>query len=568
MTSACAHEQRTRPGSMLTALGRSCYPDCVTPENQDSHAAFESLMRACRERPDHVAVRTGARSYTYAELDAQARTHAAGLRALGLERGARVAVLAEPRVESIVALLAHYRAGLVQVPINTRYREAEVAHILLDSGAAAILTDAAGVEVLDAVAREYPALGQLQRIQLDGEALRPGEHGFAAVAAQATPDDEPDEPHADADAALLIYTSGTTGRSKGVALSMSAVVGGIRSLTELWGWRPDDVLVLALPLFHVHGLGIGVHGGLLHGLTIELLPRFSATAVIGAIERGGTIFMGVPTMYRMLLEHLDTRPDDARVLARARLFTAGSAALPAADFERFADLTGHRILERYGMSETLLTLSNPADGERRPGSVGLPVPGFEVRIVDDDGKDCAPDDPGELAVRGVGLMTGYWNQPEATQAAFRDGWFMTGDVAARDPDGYVRILGRRSVDIIKSGGFKISAREIEEVMAEHPAVAEVAVLGLADPKWGQKIAAVVVPAPGHPLAGDPARLLRELAQLTGARLADYKKPRALAVVTALPRNALGKIQKAQLVTALEQGAIPVVVDERGSDSPG
>ncbi len=318
----------------------------------------------------------------------------------------------------------------------------------------------------------------------------------------------------------------------------------------------------------MHGLGIGVHGGLLHGLTIELLPRFSAAAVIGAIERGGTIFMGVPTMYRMLLEHLDTRPEDARVLARARLFTAGSAALPAADFERFAELTGHRVLERYGMSETLLTLSNPADGERRPGSVGLPVPGFEVRIVDDDGQDCAPEDPGELAVRGVGLMTAYWNQPEATQAAFRDGWFMTGDVAARDPDGYVRILGRRSVDIIKSGGFKISAREIEEVMAEHPAVAEVAVLGLADPKWGQKIAAVVVPAPGHPLAGDPARLLRELVQLTGARLADYKKPRAMAVVTALPRNALGKIQKAQLVTALEQGTIPVEVDERGSDSPG
>jgi acyl-CoA synthetase (AMP-forming)/AMP-acid ligase II len=565
---------------MLTALGRSCYPDRVTPENQDSHAAFESLMRACRERPDHVAVRAGARSYTYAELDAHARMHAAGLRALGLERGARVAVLAEPRVESIIALLAHYRAGLVQVPINTRYREAEVAHILLDSGAAAILTDAAGVEVLDAAAREHPALGHVQRIQLDGEALRPGDRSFAAVAAQAGPDDGPDdgpndepdhgpdEPHADADTALLIYTSGTTGRSKGVALSMSAVVGGIRSLTELWAWRPDDVLVLALPLFHVHGLGIGVHGGLLHGLTIELLPRFSAAAVIDAVERGGTIFMGVPTMYRMLLEHLDTRPADARVLARARLFTAGSAALPAADFERFAELTGHRILERYGMSETLLTLSNPADGERRPGSVGLPVPGFEVRIVDDDGQDCAPEVPGELAVRGVGLMTGYWNQPEATHAAFRDGWFMTGDVAARDPDGYVRILGRRSVDIIKSGGFKISAREIEEVIAEHPAVAEVAVLGLADPKWGQKIAAVVVAAPDHPLAGDPLGLLRELVQLTGARLADYKKPRALAVVTALPRNALGKIQKTQLVTALEQGAIPVIVDERGSDSPG
>lgn len=535
----------------------------MTPEHLDSHAAFASLTRACRERPDHVAVRAGERSYTYAELDARARAHAGGLRALGLARGARVAVLAEPRVESIIALLAHYRAGLVQVPINTRYREAEVAHILLDSGAAAIMTDAAGVEILDAAARAHPALAHVPRIQLDaGAPLRPGDRSFAAVAAHDGPDAGSDEPHADPDTALLIYTSGTTGRSKGVALSMSAVVGGIRSLTELWGWRRDDVLVLALPLFHVHGLGIGVHGGLLHGMTIELLPRFSAAAVIEVVDRGGTIFMGVPTMYRMLLDHLEAQPGDARVLARARLFTAGSAALPAADFERFATLTGHRILERYGMSETLLTLSNPADGERRPGSVGLPVPGFEVRIVDDDGRDCAVDVPGEIAVRGVGLMTGYWNQPEATREAFRDGWFMTGDVAARDADGYVRILGRRSVDIIKSGGFKISAREIEEVMAEHPAVAEVAVLGLADAKWGQKIAAVVVPVPGHPVADESMRvaLLRELAGFTGARLADYKKPRALAVVTALPRNALGKIQKAQLVTALEQGTIAVVVE--------
>jgi acyl-CoA synthetase (AMP-forming)/AMP-acid ligase II len=533
----------------------------VTPEHLDPHAAFASLTRACRERPEHVAVRTGGRSYTYAELDARAREHAAGLRALGLERGARVAVLAEPRVESFIALLAHYRAGLIQVPINTRYREAEVAHILADSGATAVLTDAAGVEVLDAAVREHPALEHVLRIQLDAEApLRHMDRSFAAVAAH---DGEPDQPHADLDTALLIYTSGTTGRSKGVALSLGAVVGGIRCLTELWGWRPDDVLVLALPLFHVHGLGIGVHGGLLHGMTIELVPRFSAAAVIGAVDRGGTIFMGVPTMYRMLLEHLEALPEDAAVLARARLFTAGSAALPAADFERFAELTGHRILERYGMSETLLTLSNPADGERRPGSVGLPVPGFEVRIVDDDGNDCAPDVPGEIAVRGVGLMTGYWNQPEATAAAFRDGWFMTGDVAARDADGYVRILGRRSVDIIKSGGFKISAREIEEVLVEHPAVAEVAVVGLADPKWGQTIAAVVVPVPGHLVAdASMARaLLRELVHFQGARLADYKKPRALAVVTALPRNALGKIQKAQLVTALEQGAIPTVTDE-------
>jgi acyl-CoA synthetase (AMP-forming)/AMP-acid ligase II len=511
-------------------------------------------------------LRTGARSYTYGELDEHARRHAAGLRALGLGRGDRIAVLAAPRAESVIALLAHYHAGLVHVPINTRYRETEVAHILVDSQAAAILTDAAGVEVLDAVVRDHPELDVVPRIQLDAEApLRRMDRSFVAVSAAA---DDPGLAHADHDTALLIYTSGTTGRSKGVALSMTAVITAMRSLTELWGWRADDVLVLALPLFHVHGLGIGVHGALLHGMTIELVPRFSAAAVIGAVERGGTIFMGVPTMYRLLLDHLDARPEDAAALAQARLFTAGSAALPVADFERFEALTGHRILERYGMSETLLTLSNPADGERRPGSVGLPVPGFEVRIVDDDGQDCAPGVPGEIWVRGIGLMTEYWNQPEATRAAFRDGWFMTGDVATRDPDGYVRILGRRSVDIIKSGGFKISAREIEEVLAEHPAVAEVAVVGLADPTWGQKIAAAVLLIPGHRLTDRRMHLAlyRELVRFASARMADYKKPRVLAVVTELPRNALGKIQKAQLVTALEQGAFPVIEGEDEDDA--
>lgn len=515
-----------------------------------------------------MALRTGARSYTYAELDEAARRHAAGLRALGLARGARIAALAAPRAESVIALLAHYRAGLVHVPINTRYRETEVAHILADSQAAAVLTDAAGVAVLDAVVRDHPELAAVPRIQLDAEApLRPHDRSFAAISA-ATGD--AGAPHDDGDTALLIYTSGTTGRSKGVALSASAVITAMRNLTELWGWRADDVLVLALPLFHVHGLGIGVHGALLHGMTIELLPRFGAAAVIGAVERGGTIFMGVPTMYRMLLEHLDARPEDVAVLARARLFTAGSAALPVADFERFEALTGHRILERYGMSETLITLSNPADGERRPGSVGLPVPGFEVRIVDEAGQSCAPGVPGEIWVRGVGLMSGYWNQPEATQAAFRDGWLMTGDVATRDPDGYVRILGRRSVDIIKSGGFKISAREIEEALAEHPAVAEVAVVGLADPTWGQKIAAAVVPVPGHRLADRRMHLalFRELVRHASERLADYKKPRVLAVIAELPRNALGKVQKTQLVAALEQGAVPVVDGLDDDDGSG
>ncbi len=547
-----------------------------TPSDAVTHAALRALTRSLRERRDAVAIRTGepAREVTYAELARLVARHAAGLAGLGLARGARVAVLASPRLEAVVGLLAHYQRGLVHVPINTRYRAAEVAHILADSGAAAVVTDSAGLAVLDDVARAHPDLATLPRIQLDAEApVTERDHRFADLM-DATVEEPADghggvaaTAHRDDDVALMIYTSGTTGRSKGVALTMRAVVTAIDALTTLWQWSSADRLVLALPLFHVHGLAIGIHGGLLHGLSVDLLPRFQAPAVVRAIERGGTIFMGVPTMYRMLLDHLEAHPADAAVLARARLYTAGSAALPSADFHTFERLTGHRILERYGMSETLLTLSNPGVGERRPGSVGMPVPGFEIRVVGDDGRDCDAGQPGELWVRGAGLMRGYWNQPEATAAAFRDGWFMTGDVVARDADGYVRILGRRSVDIIKSGGFKISAREIEEVLLAHPKVNEVAIVGVADERWGQRIVAAVVLEPSATSTAvadaEPARddgegadqaLLVELSGYVADHLADYKKPRGLVVVDELPRNALGKIQKARLIDELERGA--------------
>ena len=306
--------------------------------------------------------------------------------------------------------------------------------------------------------------------------------------------------------------------------------------------------MLGLPLFHVHGLGIGVYGARIHGLCIDLLPRFEAARVVESLRGGASIFMGVPTMYAMLLEHLDEHPGDADALRGARLFTSGSAALPAHDFERFERLTGHRILERYGMTETLLTLSNPLDGERRPGSVGSPVPGCEVRVVSESGKDCPAGVAGELWVRWPGLMSGYWNNPTATADAFCDGWFRTGDVVSRDADGYVRIVGRSSVDIIKSGGFKISAREIEEVVAQHPNIEEVAIVGLPDPKWGERIVVVVVVR--APVGA--AKLLEELSAHVAARLADYKKPRAVLIVDELPRNALGKLQKHRIIGLLER----------------
>ena len=460
----------------------------------------------------------------------RARRYAAGLRALGVEPGDRVAALAHPSVDLVVANLGCYVAGAVHVPINTRYRGAEIAHILADSGARAIAADAAGHETLAAV----DAAAGLPRIGLDGADgdWRPGD---------AAPLPSP----SDRAPALLIYTSGTTGKSKGVELSFGAIVGNMDALTRAWGWTAGETLSLMLPLFHVHGLCIGVHGAILRGVDILLHRGFSAPALVADVrDRGATIFMGVPTMYRFLLEHLEAHPDDAAALARARLFTSGSAPLPADDFDRFRQLTGHAILERYGMTETLITLSNPLDGERRPGSVGMPVPGCKLRIVGDDGAPCPPGTPGELQVRGISLMTGYFGAPEATAREYDGGWFRTGDVAAADPDGYLRIVGRTSTDIIKSGGFKIAAREIEEVIARHPAVREVAVYGAPDPTWGQAVAVAVVPAAGTD--PDPSTLLAELAALVTDNLADYKKPRRLQLLAELPRNALGKLQKHRL----------------------
>jgi acyl-CoA synthetase (AMP-forming)/AMP-acid ligase II len=252
--------------------------------------------------------------------------------------------------------------------------------------------------------------------------------------------------------------------------------------------------------------------------------------------------MGVPTMYVQLLEHLASEPKGAEALARARLFTAGSAPLSESVHERFFALTGHRILERYGMTETLITLSNPLVGERRPGSVGKPVPGAEIRILDEHDEDIDPGEPGELVVRAPWIMNGYRGLPDATAQAFVGGWFRTGDVATADSDGWIRIVGRTSTDIVKTGGFKVATREIEDVIAEHPDVADVAVLGVPDERWGERIVAAVVAQP-H---ADPAALPDDVIAHVRARLADYKTPREVRVLAELPRNSMGKLEKTRL----------------------
>lgn len=491
------------------------------------------------------ALCAGGRSYTFGDLDRLSRRYAAGLARLGVRRGDRVAVFADGAPELVVALLGHYRLGAVHVPVNTRYRAEEAGHVLADSGASAVVC-AAGSEceaVLDAIG---PLPGLAHRLLLGG--THPGAVPFEALLADDLDFAAPLP--GDDDDALIIYTSGTTGRSKGVELSFRAVVDNVEAVTRLWGFSSADRLALTLPLFHVHGLGLGVHGTLLHGAALLLADRFDAGWVVDAFgSHGATVFMGVPTMYVRLLERIGADPAAAAALSRARLFTAGSAPLPADDFRAFEAATSHRILERYGMSETLFTLSNPYDGERRPGSVGLPVPGCAVRLVDEAGADVPDGELGEIIVGSSGIMTRYRGLPAETAASFRDGWFLTGDVARRDADGYVTIVGRRSVDVIKSGGFKISAREIEDVLRRHPLVDDVAVVGAPDRTWGQRIvAAVTLAAPEA--APAPDALLAELSRLAAANLAEYKRPRGVVVLPELPRNALGKVQKHLVLEAV------------------
>jgi malonyl-CoA/methylmalonyl-CoA synthetase len=343
--------------------------------------------------------------------------------------------------------------------------------------------------------------------------------------------------------AFVIFTSGTTGPPKGVVLPRRAVASNLDALARAWAWTSDDVVAHALPLFHVHGLILGVLGPLRLGGTVHHLGRFSPAAVADALRGPATMLFGVPTMYHRLAEQAAVDPAVAAALAGARLLVSGSAALAVPDHERIAAVTGQRVVERYGMTETLMSCAVRADQERRPGSVGPPLDGVSVRLVDDDGRIVAAgdnDSMGEIVVRGQNLFTGYLNCPEATAEVMRDGWFHTGDLATRDPDGYLRIVGRRATDLIKSGGYKIGAGEIENVLLGHPGVREVAVTGAPDADLGERVVAWVVPNP----SGRPS--VDELADLVATQLAPHKRPREVHFLEQLPHNEMGKVTKRAL----------------------
>ncbi|MEU2158099.1 acyl-CoA synthetase [Streptomyces sp. NPDC019396] len=468
--------------------------------------------------PDRPALRFGDRSLTYGGL-----ATAAGALAGRIAGAGRIAVWATPTLETAVGVVAALLAGVPAVPLNPKTGERELSHVVGDSAPSVVL--AAPDDELPSV------LAGLKRLDIT----------VTGTGADAELPAEPDDPEAPA---LIVYTSGTTGAPKGAVLPRRAITATLDALAEAWAWTGDDVLVHGLPLFHVHGLILGVLGPLRRGGEVRHLGRFSAEGVARELGAGGTMLFGVPTMYHRLAEALTGDPELAKALAGARLLVSGSAALPVYDHERIAAGTGRRVIERYGMTETLMNTSVPVDGEARPGSVGVPLRAVGLRLVEEDGSEITSYDGetvGEIQVKGPSLFTGYLNRPDATAAAFDGDWFRTGDMAVRDADGHVRIVGRKATDLIKSGGYKIGAGEIENALLDHPGVREVAVTGEPDADLGERVVAWVVAAdPQHPPSAEA------LADHVAAQLAPHKRPRTVHYVESLPRNDMGKIMKRAL----------------------
>jgi malonyl-CoA/methylmalonyl-CoA synthetase len=491
------------------------------------------LVDRARRQPERVALADDEGFYTYAELLAASERAAAGLLAGREDLGeARVVFMVEPSYRYVLVQWSTWRAGGVAVPLCLTHPAPELEYVLETTAPEVVVYSARYAEILAPLA-EARGIRHLLVDDLD-------------AAPTGLPLIDPGR------RAMILFTSGTTGRPKGVVSTHANIEAQIVSLVEAWEWTAEDRILLTLPLHHVHGIVNVIGCALWSGARCDLLPVFDSATVADRIAAGDlTLYMAVPTIYHRLIAHLDQTPEEERDLfkesaGRLRLMISGSAALPIPVLERWRELSGHTLLERYGMTEIGMALSNPYRGERTPGSVGTPLPGVEARLVDEDDDPLPPGQPGEIQVRGPTVFLEYWERPEDTRAAFTDdGWFRTGDTAVVEEDCF-RILGRSSVDILKTGGEKVSALEIEEVLLGHEAVAEAAVVGVDDPEWGQRVVAVVVSR--RPVEPEALKLWVK------DRLAPHKVPKEFHFTDALPRNALGKTLKldvAQLVAERE-----------------
>jgi len=490
---------------------------------------FAALRAAFPQDLDSIAVETdNGLYYSWRDLDRGTAMLANLLQSLALPEGARIAVQVEKSVEAIMLYLATLRAGYVFLPLNTAYQSAEIEYFIGNAEPAVVVCSGRNFGWVSKIAFKA---GTRHVFTLDDD--RTG--SLLARAAQCSDRHEIARKGAD-DLAAILYTSGTTGRSKGAMLTHGNLLSNAVVLKDYWGWRPGDVLIHALPIFHVHGLFVALHGALLNGSKMLWLGKFDPQRVVRMLPEA-TVFMGVPTLYVRLLQEPGL---DRQAARHMRLFIAGSAPLLIDTFKEWADRTGHTILERYGMSETAMLTSNPydpKDGERRGGTVGFPLPGVSLRVCDDEGRTLPTGEIGGIQVKGPNVFKGYWRMPEKTREEFtEDGFFKTGDVGRIDELGYVIIVGR-SKDLIISGGYNVYPAEIEGYLNEMSGVAESAVVGVPHPDFGEVGVAVLTARPGAKLDGE--KILAELK----ARLANFKIPKRCFVVNELPRNTMGKVQK-------------------------
>ncbi len=489
------------------------------------------LIARAREWADRVAISDQEGTHTYADLLG------------GSERGAarfldgrtdldeaRIVFMVEPSFDYVRVQWAIWRAGGVAVPLCLTHPAPELEYVLDTTTPTIAIASSRYADLLRPLAEARGI-----------EFLLVDEVGADPVA---LPDIGPRR------RAMILFTSGTTGRPKGVVTTHANIEAQIRSLVEAWEWELNDRILLTLPLHHIHGIVNVIGCTLWSGARCDMLPSFAADQVVDRLTAGDlTLYMAVPTIYHRLITHLDEESDEANSAFRdgvgqLRLMVSGSAALPVPVLERWRELSGHTLLERYGMTEIGMGLSNPYRGERMPGSVGTPLPGVEVRLVDEEGAAITDDEPGEIQVKGPTVFLEYWDRPEDTDTAFTsDGWFRTGDTAVVE-EGRYRILGRSSVDILKTGGEKVSALEIEDVLLGHEAISEAAVVGVDDPEWGQRVVAVLVVS--GPLDGE------ELKQWLKGQLAPHKVPKEFHFTDSLPRNPMGKTMKPEVVRILEE----------------
>jgi len=503
-----------------------------------SRASRVPLIAHAERHNGRTALVDSQGAFTYNDLmDASSRVATALLAGREDLQEERVAFLVTPGFRWVATQWGIWRAGGIAVPLPLNSPRPELEYFIGETGASTLVFDTLTAPLVSPIA----TAGGIHALSYDQLSVRqPAE--LQGITADITSQRR----------AMILYTSGTTSRPKGVVTTHANITAQVMSLVEAWEWSASDRIVLCLPLHHVHGIINVVCCALWLGATCQMLPRFDANDTWDLIASGNlTLFMAVPTIYAKLISAWETASPERRArlsqsCLKLRLMVSGSAALPVSTLQRWKEISGHTLLERYGMTEIGMALSNPLQGERVPGTVGTPLPSVVVQLVGDNGKPVAPGTPGEIEVRGPSVFAEYWGKPDATRDAFRDGWFRTGDTAVVE-NGVYRILGRTNIDILKTGGHKVSALEIEEALRKHPAVAECAVVGVPDPEWGERVAAALVLNDGDALD------LPSLRTWAKELLAAYKLPSRLLRLDALPRTAMGKVIKPAVV-ALFQSA--------------